>query len=206
MVRAALTERNDVVDFHSRVGTAACCADFGGTNSLHVIGCDLSYRNLANAPIVSRSIVDLFCPFRILLAPLAPLLIQPLSVALSVSTTNFAVMIWVLGFGVFRCLDVFSRVLAIRTLLLLTKYLWIFFAQSPSFLILLGLGGRPILTAIFNKLVVVLRAPSRLVLAITFFVRRRPQLRASPRFDFSFFGFIHRPMVPHFGAANNYAV
>lgn len=54
MIRSTLTERDNVVDFHLRMGVAACCAVGGNAHRFDIVGADIA--NSANAgPSVLRT-------------------------------------------------------------------------------------------------------------------------------------------------------
>lgn len=206
MICAATTERNDVIDFHPRMEVAARCAGLGGADHPNVFPGNLATNShLPSASIVGGRIVDFFGSLWIFLAPLSLLLIQARAVFAAVFRSFFTIMLRFLGFGARDLRGGPSGMQTIRASFLLSEMLRILFARFSAFGVYFIAFLSQVLRVVGSQVVFIFRAPSRLIGGVALAVLFRPQFRAQPRFDLSFFRAIHRETLPHGLAANNYA-
>lgn len=207
MIGATLAQRNDVIDFHSMMEIVARCTDTGGPDISRVGPCHRTDVYPSRTSRMGRRIVNGFMFLWIFLPPFAAHYQKLFFVFMSVFSHLFAISVGVFQTpfsAIFRSL--FLAIWFLTSLsLLVSKMLRVLFALlaylGSDLIAFLG----AILRVVVAQLLLILHAPSRLVLAVAGLVGCRPQLRAQARFDLPFFGFIHRPTMPHFGAANNYA-
>lgn len=207
MVRAAFTDCDFVVDFHSRMGVTAGCASHGGTNYSDVSARNLTAdRKFSSAPVMRSGVVNLFGALWVLLAPFSALLIQACAITVSVLSIFLAIIIRLLQLA-FAAAFIrpcsIARALA-RAPLLLREVVWVFLAfLAQTFFDVRCILG-PVFDAVGPKLLFVRRLPSRLIGPVFLGVLRGPLFGPLACLDLSRFR-IHAVSLPCGAGANNYA-
>lgn len=207
MIGAALAERNDVVDFHPRMGLATRCADLGGPDFSYVGSGQSARSHVSGASRMRSGSVNSPVFFRVFFSPSTAQLKQLFSVLFAVLAHLFLVPFRVLSSPLSAGIDrlfLTLRFLASVSLLLAEKLgvlLALLTALCIYFIAFLG----QVLRVVGAQIVLILRAPSRLIGGVAVAVLFRPQFRAQPRFDLPLFRAIHKETLPHGLAANNYA-